>query len=98
MMDLRDVPDEKRFEQGFMDADGKVRVVFADYAERGDTRILLHVEADPALRGSGAAGQFMQALAEHARSEGLKLWPQCSYARAWLERHPAYGDVTEYRR
>lgn len=93
MAGFRDVADEQRFEQGFADAEGSERLVFADYAVRGDTRVITHVEADPALRGSGASGRFMEALALHARAEGLKLWPTCSYAKAWLDRHPEYRDV-----
>lgn len=95
-MDLRDVVSEHRYEQDFADGEGQVRIVFADYAVRGDTRVLLHVEADPALRGTGASGRFMQALAEHARAEGLKLYPQCGYARTWLQRHPEFKDVSEF--
>ena len=93
MTEFRDVRDQQRFEQGFTDAQGELRTVFADYAAQGSTRIILHVEADPALRGSGAAGQFMQALAEHARAEEFKLSPRCSYAVAWLKRHREYDDV-----
>ena len=93
MTDLRDVLADQRFEQGFSDPEGQLRTVFADYAVQGSTRVILHVEADPALRGTGAAGQFMQALAEHARAEGLKLAPRCSYAVAWLKRHPEFDDV-----
>lgn len=93
MTDFRDVAAEQRFEQGFMDDEGETRVVFADYAVQGDTRVILHVEADPHLRGGGAAGRFMQALAEHARAEGLKLDPRCGYAVVWLKRHREYDDV-----
>ena len=93
MTDFRDVRAEQRFEQGFSDADGQLRTVFADYAVQGDSRVILHVEADPALRGTGAAGRFMQAMAEHARAEGLKLAPRCSYAAAWLKRHPEFDDL-----
>ncbi len=93
MTDLRDVLADQRFEQGFSDPEGQLRSVFADYAVQGSTRVILHVEADPALRGTGAAGKFMQALAEHARAEGLKLAPRCSYAVAWLKRHPEFDDV-----
>jgi predicted GNAT family acetyltransferase len=93
MTDIRNVHAEQRFEQGFADPEGALRTVFADYAVQGTTRLILHVEADPALRGTGAAGQFMQALAEHARAEGLKLAPRCSYAVAWLKRHPEFDDV-----
>jgi hypothetical protein len=35
----------------------------------------------------------MQALAEHARAENLKLAPRCSYAVAWLKRHPEFDDL-----
>ena len=93
MTDFRDVTADQRFEQGFADADGQLRTVFADYAVQGTTRVILHVEADPALRGSGAAGQFMQALARHARAEGLTLAPRCSYAVAWMKRHPEFDDL-----
>ncbi|HEY0103054.1 MAG TPA: GNAT family N-acetyltransferase [Brevundimonas sp.] len=93
MTDLRDVRSEQRFEQGFVDEQGETRTVFADYAVQGDTRIILHVEADPALRGTGASGRFMQALAEHARAERLKLQPRCGYAVAWLKRHPEFDDL-----
>ena len=93
MTDFRDVLSRQRYEQGFADADGETRIVHADYAVQGDTRVILYVEADPALRGTGAAGAFMQSLAEHARAEGLKLAHRCSYAVVWLKRHPEYGDV-----
>ena len=93
MTEFRDVRASQRFEQGFVDADGEMQTVFADYAVEGSTRIILHVEADPALRGSGSAGRFMLALAEHARAEQLKLQPRCSYAVAWMKRHPEFMDV-----
>ncbi|MDO9588670.1 MAG: GNAT family N-acetyltransferase [Brevundimonas sp.] len=93
MTDFRDVQTKHRFEQGFADDGGELRAVFADYAIQGSTRVILHVEADPALRGSGAAGRFMQALAEHARAENLKLAPRCGYAVAWLKRHPEFDDL-----
>lgn len=93
MTDLRDVTAEQRFEQGFTDADGELRRVWADYAIQGDTRAILHVEAEDELRGSGAAGKFMQSLADHARAEGHKLTPVCGYAAAWFRRHADQADV-----
>ena len=93
MTDFRDVLARQRYEQGYTDAEGRMRTVHADYAVQGDTRIILHVEAEPELRGTGAAGTFMRARAEHARAEGLKLAPRCSYAVVWLKRHPEYDDL-----
>jgi len=82
-----------RFHQTEPDAKGVERSIWADYAVQGETRVILHVEADAALRGTGAAGRFMQALADHARASGLKLAPRCSYAVAWHRRHPDQDDV-----
>ncbi|MBU1347880.1 MAG: N-acetyltransferase [Alphaproteobacteria bacterium] len=93
MTEFRDVSAQQRYEQGFADADGQMRRVWADYAVQGDRRAILHVEAEDELRGSGAAGRFMQSLANHARAEGQKLTPRCSYAVAWFKRHPDQGDV-----
>lgn len=93
MTDFKDLAADRRFQQGFADAGGVEHPVWADYAVRGHTRVILHVEAHPALRGSGAAGKFMQALAEHARAEGYRLEPHCSYAATWLKRHEEYADV-----
>jgi predicted GNAT family acetyltransferase len=67
--------------------------VFANYREHDGRAILTHVEADPALRGTGAAGRLMQAIVEHARSLGLKLVPRCPYAVVWFRRHPDAQDV-----
>ena len=78
----------QRFEQ---DVDGKL--VFANYRLQDGAYALVHVEADPALRGTGAADRFMARLVAHGREQGLKFVPYCSYARAWFKRHPDAGDV-----
>lgn len=93
MTDFRDVTAEQRYEQGFADGEGHMRRVWADYSVQGSRRAILHVEAEPELRGSGASGRFMQSLADHARAEGHVLTPICGYAVAWFKRHPDQGDV-----
>lgn len=81
-------PDENRLTQSF--EDGKV---WADYSRQGDILAVLHVEAEPALRGSGAAGTFMRGLVDFARAEGLRLKPICGYAAVWLKRHRDTHDL-----
>jgi len=88
MSDFQDLATDQRYEQAF---DGGR--VWADYADNSGGRAILHVEAEDALRGSGAAGKFMQNLADHARSEGTLLIPRCGYAVAWFKRHPDQSDV-----
>lgn len=79
---------QHRYEQAF-----GAEIVFVNFRREGDVVHLLHVEAPPALRGTGAAGQFMTALMAHLRDAGLKATPVCSYAVSWLRRHPEYQDL-----
>jgi hypothetical protein len=83
MSELKDNRAAGRFE---MEEAGQV--VFADYRRAGSRLIIDHVEAPMALRGTGAAGRFMEALVETARAERATLVPICSYAAIWLQRHP----------
>lgn len=79
---------ESRFE---LHVDGHLAV--ADYRRRDGVLTIPHVEADPALRGTGAAGRLMEQVVAAARAEGAKIRPLCSYAVAWLRRHPEAGDI-----
>jgi predicted GNAT family acetyltransferase len=67
--------------------------VFANYRAHDGRYVLTHVEADPGLRGTGAAARLMEAIVAHARDNGLKLVPRCSYAIAWFHRHPEAADL-----
>jgi len=67
--------------------------VFAEYRRHDDRYVLTHVEADQALKGTGAAGRLMQQIIAHARENNLTLVPRCGYAVAWFKRHPEDGDV-----
>lgn len=68
-------------------------LAWADYRVRDGRTILPHVEAEPPLRGTGAAGRLMEQIVTHARATGLVLEPRCAYARAWFQRHPDARDV-----
>lgn len=67
--------------------------VFANYARNGLHIVIPHVEAPPALRGTGAASRLMEGIVERARAEGFKITPTCSYAHAWFRRHKDAADV-----
>ena len=90
MSELYDNPDTRRLE---MVEDGQT--VFADYRRDGRRLIIDHVEAPPSLRGTGAAGRFMTALAGHALAQRCRIVPLCGYAAAWLHRSPEYRDLID---
>ncbi|HEX5377984.1 MAG TPA: GNAT family N-acetyltransferase [Phenylobacterium sp.] len=66
---------------------------WADYRRSGDRLYLDHVEAPPPLRGTGASGRLMAAVAADARAKGLKITPICSYAAVWLQRSEKFRDL-----
>ncbi|WP_304190245.1 GNAT family N-acetyltransferase [Phenylobacterium aquaticum] len=66
---------------------------WADYRRDGDRLFIDHVEAPVALRGTGASGRLMAALAADVRAKGLRITPICGYAAAWLRRSQAFGDL-----
>jgi hypothetical protein len=86
MSELRDTG--SRYE---MDEQGLTS--WADYRRSGDRLFIDHVESPVPLRGTGAAGRLMAALAADAQARNLKLTPICSYAAAWLHRHAEFRDL-----
>ena len=54
---------------------------------------IVHTEVPPSVGGRGIAGALVQTAFDAARAEGWKVRPACSYAAAWLARHPAYRDL-----
>ncbi|HEX3498419.1 MAG TPA: GNAT family N-acetyltransferase [Stellaceae bacterium] len=85
---IRDNAERSRYE---LEIDGQI--VFANYRRHGATLSILHVEAPPPLRGTGAAGRLMQGIAEIARASGAKIVPLCGYAAVWLRRHREYREL-----
>jgi predicted GNAT family acetyltransferase len=82
---LRDTGDRyERDEQGMTS--------YADYRKSGERLYIDYVYTPEPLRGSGASGRLMTALAEDVRQKGLRVTPICGYAAAWYRRNDEYQD------
>lgn len=88
MSDLRNDAARSRYE---MDEQGLTS--WADYRLRDGRLYIDYVESPVPLRGTGAAGRLMAALAEDAKQRGLKITPICGYAAAWLRRSKDYREL-----
>ena len=86
MTELRDTG--SRYE---MDEQGLTS--YADYRLDGARLYIDHVFSPPALRGTGASGRLMKALAEDTRARSRTITPICSYAAAWLKRSAGFADL-----
>ena len=60
----------------------------ADYLLQGGAMVITHTQVPPRLEGRGIAAALVQAVLDHASANGLKVSPLCSYARAYMQRHP----------
>jgi predicted GNAT family acetyltransferase len=76
-------PDAHRFEAV---VDG--RLSRANYRLDGGTMWMVHTEVPRELEGRGIAAALVHAAFEHARAQGLKVAPVCSYVRTYMRRHP----------
>jgi predicted GNAT family acetyltransferase len=66
-----------------------------DYDLRGNTMTITHTLVPEAIGGRGVAAELTRFALETARANGWKVVPLCSYAVAYLRRHPEYGDLLQ---
>ena len=68
-----------------------------DYILHSDTIVMTHVGVDPELRGQGVAAKLVEAGIHHAEKNSLRVVPMCSYAAAYIRRHPEYAELTKQK-
>ncbi|MBT1688061.1 GNAT family N-acetyltransferase [Dawidia soli] len=60
----------------------------------GGNLVVYHTEVSDKLKGQGAGGKLLAAMAAHARLHNLKVIPLCPYVLAQFKRHPEqYADL-----
>lgn len=85
-------PNERRFSVSV-----EMELCVLDYTlaptPAGEVMTITHTEVPPPLEGRGIASALVQAALDHAREQRWKVRPACSYANAWMRRHPEYEDL-----
>ena len=64
-----------------------------DYTLDHGVMTITHTLVPEAVGGRGLAGTLVRAALDAARLEGWKVVPACSYAKAWMVRHPEFDDL-----
>ena len=64
-----------------------------EYALAAGVMTITHTEVPAAVGGRGIAAALVQQALATARAEGWKVVPACSYAAAWMQRHPEHHDL-----
>ncbi|MCA6217752.1 N-acetyltransferase [Ideonella sp. B7] len=65
----------------------------ASYHLHNGVMDMLHTGVPPALEGRGIAAKLVAAALAHARAQGLKVRPSCSYVAVYMRRHPETADL-----
>jgi uncharacterized protein len=66
---------------------------FLEYTPRHRVVVLNHTEIDPAFEGRGLGSTLIAAAIKDIRARGLRLYPECPFVQAYLERHPEERDI-----
>ncbi|MBN8261522.1 MAG: N-acetyltransferase [Xanthomonadales bacterium] len=66
---------------------------YVEYVPGTSAIAITHTIVPPAIGGRGIAGELVRAALLHARNEGLRVDPQCSYADAWMRKHPEFDAL-----
>lgn len=64
-----------------------------DYETADSVMHITRTVVPDAIGGRGIAGRLVRAALDHARTVGWKVKPVCSYAAAWIDKHPGYADL-----
>ncbi len=65
------------------------------YQLRDGRMVIDHTGVPQPIGGRGIAAELVKAALDHARSQGWRVVPACSYAAAYIQRHPEYADLVD---
>ncbi len=71
------------------------RLCVADYRHHAGVMSIEHTFVPPPLEGRGIAAALVAAALAHARAEGLRVRPVCSYVAAYMRRRRDTHDLLE---
>lgn len=66
-----------------------------DYSLASNVMTITHTSVPPAIAGRGIAAELMRAALKAARASGWSVHPACSYAAAYMRKHP-HGDERQH--
>ncbi len=68
---------------------------YATYSIHHGGLDIRHTVVPPEIGGRGIAAQLVKAAYDYAAARHLKAIATCSYAVAWLQRHPEYQGIPD---
>lgn len=69
------------------------RLAVADYERADGTIVMTHTFVPPELRGRGVGERLVRFALDHARREGWRVVPVCSFVAALMRRNPEFDSL-----
>ena len=66
---------------------------FAAYRHEGEVVVFDHTVVPEALEGKGVGSALVKGALADVRRQGLKVQPDCSFVRHYIERHEEAQDL-----
>ena len=88
MTAVTDNVSRRRFE---LEEEGET--AFVTYVVEGERMTLTHTIVPPEIEGRGVGSRLVHGALDAVRERGLKVVPQCSFVRGYIERHEEYRDL-----
>ena len=66
---------------------------FITYIVEGERITLTHTIVPPEIEGRGVGSRLVRGALDDVRERGLKVVPQCSFVRGYIDRHEEYRDL-----
>lgn len=88
--DIQHDPTRRRFLAQVEGHEGAV-----EYRLDGDRMEIVRTTVPEAIGGRGIAAQLVKAALDFAGANQWRVKPTCSYAAAYIRRHPEYADLVD---
>ncbi len=88
MSEVTNEEGRRRFE---LEEEGET--AFITYVVAGERITLTHTIVPPDIEGRGVGSRLVRGALDAVREQGLKVVPQCSFVRGYIERHEEYRDL-----
>jgi len=87
------VRDNKTLGRFELEQDGHVAAAYYDLA--GNIITFTHTEVPDELGGKGVGSRLVKGALDQVRARGLKVVARCPFVKAYIEKHPDYGDLVK---
>lgn len=68
-------------------------MAFVRYRQIGEAIAITYTEVPEELTGRGIGSKLMRDVLDQLRARGSKVISACSFASAYMDRHPEYNDM-----